>query len=145
MLKNGIPSAVKNLENIAEFGRYDDLIALLPLNRLEILPIIKRQWEEDIESMEAGQSVSLLAKWLPSVNTSNRESRRLAHLIARLFGITPASYRKSLTALRKKSTYWKIIYAKKIIPLIMRNNRLKRCSSIAKHFGKTTKIAMKNF
>ena len=52
--------------------------------------------------MEEGRNVSLLAKWLPSVNTSNAETVRKAKIIARRLGMKDVEYRKLLTALRKQ-------------------------------------------
>jgi hypothetical protein len=46
--------------------------------------------------------VSLLAKWLPSVNVSNAETVRKAKRIARYLGMSDAEYRKTLVELRKK-------------------------------------------
>ena len=68
-----IAKAVMSL--IPEYGRYDDLLVYLdtPL-RKEVCKFIKKQLQEDVAAMEAGQGISLLAKWLPSVNTSSKES-----------------------------------------------------------------------
>lgn len=46
--------------------------------------------------------MSLLAKWLPSVNASNAETVRKAKRIARYLGMSDAEYRKTLVELRKK-------------------------------------------
>ena len=46
--------------------------------------------------------MSLLAKWLPSVNASNAETVRKAKRIARYLGMSDAEYRKALVELRKK-------------------------------------------
>lgn len=45
--------------------------------------------------------VSLLAKWLKSENTSSKESRRLARITCQKLGLTPRTYRKALSALRR--------------------------------------------
>jgi len=46
--------------------------------------------------------LSLCAKWCPSINTSSKETRFLAHRFAKAFGVTPAKYRKTLSALRSR-------------------------------------------
>lgn len=46
--------------------------------------------------------MSLLAKWLPSVNASNEDVIRQAKRIARAMGMNDAQYRKTLSALRTK-------------------------------------------
>lgn len=97
----------KNLSFVAEFGRYDDLLVLMgtPCEK-EMLSLLKAQFDVDIKAMEDEKEVSLLAKWLPSVNTSNLETVKIAKKIAKFFGLSDASYRKTLSKLR---AYIKII------------------------------------
>jgi len=99
------PSTVaKNIEYIPEFGRWDDLLCLLDgkCKRLAMEYIVK-QWMKDCFSHNNDDiyRISLLAKWLPSVNTSNKETVRLAHEVIKGLGISERIYRKSLSALRK--------------------------------------------
>lgn len=91
----------KNLPFIAEYGRYDDLLSLMgtPCEK-EMLAVIKAQYDADIKAMEEEKKVSLLAKWLPSVNASNRETVVQAKKIAKYFSMNDATYRKSLVKLR---------------------------------------------
>lgn len=95
------PEAVrKNIALIPEYGRYDDLIALLGTScEKEALEFIREQLKKD---MAADTEVSLLAKWLPSVNASNRETVRQGKHIAEFLGMTEKQYRKTLTGLREK-------------------------------------------
>ncbi len=95
------PEAVrKNIALIPEYGRYDDLIALLGTScEKKALEFIREQLRKD---MAADAEVSLLAKWLPSVNTSNRETVRQGKHIAEFLGMTEKQYRKTLTGLREK-------------------------------------------
>lgn len=65
-----------------------------------VLDFIRRQLLTDVEAMENGQSVSLLAKWLKSENTSSKESIRLARKTRESLGWSPRKYRKTLSALR---------------------------------------------
>lgn len=93
--------AVKNIDNIAEYGRYDDILSLMDTAcEQEAIAYIKAVLKDDMKSMQAQGLVSLMAKWLPSVNTSNKESVRLAKKIARAMGMSDASYRKMLSSLR---------------------------------------------
>ena len=96
------PDAVrKNLTLISEYGRWDDALVLLDTPcEGDALNLIARQLKEDQKAMENGESVSLLAKWLPSVNTSNKEAVAQAKHIARALGLIDAGYRKMLVALR---------------------------------------------
>ncbi len=94
-------SVRKNLGYVAEYGRYDDLFALLDSPcETEMLDLLKARFEADNAALHNGGEVSLLAKWLPSVNASNPKTVRLGKKIARHFGLTDASYRKALVALR---------------------------------------------
>lgn len=104
MASHNVISIIKNMEHIAEYGRYDDLLTLLDtrLNK-HCVEVLKLQFEKDLQACEAGEgSVSLLAKWLPSVNTSNKAVVRQAKLLAKAFGMSESKYRKSLSMLRKK-------------------------------------------
>jgi hypothetical protein len=96
------PSAVrKNIEHVAEYGRYDDLLCLMGTDcEKEMLDVLKAQLDTDLNALENGGEVSLLAKWLPSVNTSSKEAVLYAKKIAKHFGMSDASYRKTLVALR---------------------------------------------
>ena len=96
-------SVEKNIPYIAEYGRYDDLLALMGTKcERVVLAYIKKQLETDCKALEAGESVSLLAKWLPSVNASKEDAIRQAKHIARALGMNDAQYRKTLSALRAK-------------------------------------------
>lgn len=96
-----IKVAEKVLPLVAAFGRWDDLFVLMG-TRLEkaMLEIVAKQLVSDLEDLKAGRSVSLLAKWMPSTNCSNRDRKNLANKMVKAFGVTPKEYRKSLSALR---------------------------------------------
>lgn len=92
--------ALKNLNNVAEFGRWDDLIYAAEKTSCEdaAFTIIKQQFYLDLTS----KTPSLLGKWLPSQNAHNEETKRLGYKIANYLHLTPREYRKSLSALREK-------------------------------------------
>lgn len=94
-------SAKKNLEFVAEYGRYDDLLSLVgtPCEK-EMLALVKEQFSKDMEAMGKDEPVSLLAKWLPSVNASNEVTRSYGKKLAKALGLSDAEYRKALSALR---------------------------------------------
>lgn len=96
-------SVKKNLELISEYGRWDDILAVYDSNELHdiIISIIQNQLDEDKNNMNEQKQVSLLAKWLPSVNTSSCETRNLARRIASDLGMSETVYRKTLSSLRK--------------------------------------------
>ena len=103
-LADNEPEAVrKNLAYIAEYGRYDDLLCLMGTAcEREMLDVLKAQFEADSKALKNGGEVSLLAKWLPSVNASSAETVLYAKKIAKHFGLLDASYRKALVALRAR-------------------------------------------
>ncbi len=96
-------SVLKNLEYIAEYGRFDDLLSLLdtPCESI-MLSFIKDRFIADTEALKNGGSVSLLAKWLPSVNATSAVAAANGKKIARTLGISQADYRRTLSALRAK-------------------------------------------
>ena len=88
---------------IPEYGRWDDIFVLrgTPLEK-EMLTVVTAQLIKDLDNALHNKSVSLLAKWLPSINTSSAETRELAQYFAKTFHLTPRQYRKSLSALRAR-------------------------------------------
>jgi hypothetical protein len=88
---------------IPEYGRWDDLVALVDSNRSEeVLKIIADQLQEDTQNMIAKKPVSLLAKWLPSINTSSKDTKALARKVIKGLHISSErNYRKQVAALRK--------------------------------------------
>lgn len=96
-------SIEKNIKYIAEFGRYDDLLVLLDTKfKANVIETVKAQLAEDILNMSKGESISLLAKWLPSINASGDETVKQAKKIARALGMNFADYRKMLSRLRNR-------------------------------------------
>ena len=99
-------SAVKVVKLIPEYGRWKDVIDILAEfpsdNDLTetIYLLIENQLREDCVNLTEDKSVSLLAKWLPSVNASGK-SRKLAKRICNKLGLTFENYRKVLSSLRK--------------------------------------------
>lgn len=99
------PAAVeRNVPLFAEYGRYDDLCALLGTQcESKAVEVIRERLNEDVRSMENGDRVSLLAKWLPSVNTSSAAARANARTLAKRLGFTEKAYRQTLSKLRRYS------------------------------------------
>lgn len=93
-------SVRKNVDLISEYGRYDDLMSLFNTKcETEAMDLISKQLQADLSS---NSQVSLLAKWLPSINTSNCMAVYNAKRIARHLKMTDAQYRGTLSMLRKK-------------------------------------------
>lgn len=94
--------ATQILKFIPEYGRYDDYLVCLntPIHD-EVIKLLKTQLDEDLALHQAGKEISLLAKWLPSINTSNKANVKLAKQLAKSFELTNEEYRKTLSSLRK--------------------------------------------
>lgn len=86
---------------IPEYGRYDDMLIFLytPLEA-DTIRFLKEQLDQDIHAMKDNQPVSLLAKWLPGINTSSKSARRMAKRLANSWEMSASEYRKILSALR---------------------------------------------
>jgi hypothetical protein len=87
------------------YGRWDDLLVLENTTDsawYDVLCLFATQLERDEESLKANESVSLLAKWLPSINASSKNSKRQGKAIAKFLELTEPQYRRLLTALRDK-------------------------------------------
>jgi len=83
------------------YGRWDDLLVLENTSAWEtVLNAIQNQMNLDRFSFKAGAPVSLLAKWMPSINASSKDSKRLGRKIAAHLGMTEREYRKVLSNLR---------------------------------------------
>lgn len=91
----------KNLSYVAEYGRFDDLLVLFdtPVEK-DVLALIRDQLRKDIYAINNNEEVSLLGKWLPSVNASNADTIKAAKKIARYLSMDDKTYRKALTRLR---------------------------------------------
>ena len=96
------PSIIRhNASYIAEFGRYDDLYELVGTKSEETLwNIVQAQFYKDLDDMQAGKNISILAKWLKSVNASSKETNRLGKLTAQNLCLSERTYRKLLSKMR---------------------------------------------
>ena len=104
LAENHAASVIKNLAWITAYGRYDDLLILLDTPcESAVTAFLKKQLMQDIGCLlNNDKNISLLAKWLPSVNTSSREKVRLGRKLAKGFGLSEKQYRKTLSVLRRK-------------------------------------------
>ena len=87
------------------YGRWDDLWDLMYMTdgvRNAVLSVVKQQLAKDILAAKRNDSISLLAKWMPSVNTSSDKTRKMARDLSNSLGLTERQYRKILSKLRSK-------------------------------------------
>lgn len=94
------PEAMRrNIKNIPEYGRWDDLYALIGTQvEDDMWKFMKHQLVLDTQS----KTPSLLAKWMKSENTSSKESKRLGRHTRVQMHMTPRQYRKTLSILRER-------------------------------------------
>lgn len=99
----------KNIHLISEYGRWDDIICLLQTSVKDaVVNVIRKQLEKDLLALEERKEgnyerpISLMAKWLPSDNTSSKERRAEAKILYEALGLTRKEYRKKVVALRKE-------------------------------------------
>lgn len=98
--------ALRVLPLIPEYGRWKDIIDILDhvgddcSLACNIYDMISIQLKQDCSNMMNGKAISLLAKWMPSVNAS-KKARKLALRLCRNIELYPESYRKMLAKLRK--------------------------------------------
>ena len=100
LAKNYPEVALRNLQAIPEYRRWDDVIYSTVETPIEdaALAFIKHQLALDVES----KTPSLLAKWMPSENASSRETKRVAGIVRAYLGMTHKQYRKTLSVLRER-------------------------------------------
>ena len=107
MLFRSPESARKNVALISEYGRFDDLMCLMGTpSEKAVVELIRTQLNQDCEALKKRKAgninahISLLAKWLPSINTSSARKRGQAKVLASALGMGAGQYRKLLSTLR---------------------------------------------
>lgn len=91
--------------DLAEYGRWDDLVDIAYRTQNEfirnlILDKIDAQFAEDLQNFDRKESVSLLAKWLPSSNASSKTTKSKAKMVYKYLQFTEDNYRRTLSMLR---------------------------------------------
>lgn len=93
---------IRNFQTIVDAGRWDDLYCFIetPVED-DMWAFIKAQFISDMTGYRNNKPISLMAKWLKSVNTSSKESKALGYKTAEKLNLSPKIYRKALSKLRK--------------------------------------------
>lgn len=97
------PEAIlPNLDLIGEFGRYDDLYCLIgtPIED-KMWASMKKQFEEDLQNMNQGKAISLLAKWIKTADSKSENTRKLGILTAEKLGYSVYHFKRIVRAMRK--------------------------------------------
>lgn len=98
---------VKNIQLIPFYNRFDSLFTLVGTECEAVMwELVAETLTKDVRAMKASTKskhvpVSLLAKWMPSENTSSAKTRALANKAMRALKLSPRTYRRMLSALRK--------------------------------------------
>lgn len=90
------------IEYIPEYGRWDDLFELFetPCQKMAINMLTKQLLKDS--SASDGEPISLLAKWMPSVNASNKRKRELAAIYIKNSYMSKETYKKLIKKLRSR-------------------------------------------
>lgn len=102
MAKNHPEALRQNLDLVGVFGRYDDLYCLIgtPLED-NMWAVMKDQFEEDLENLEKGNAISLLAKWIKTADASSVRTRRLGIMTANKLGYSVYDFKRIVRRMRK--------------------------------------------
>lgn len=91
LIENDPLVAQHNMKHISTYGRWDDIIVCFMKTELEqiMLNFICNKLNEDLSNSKEGKSVSLLAKWFPSENSSlDRSLKGVFRKVARNMNIS---------------------------------------------------------
>jgi len=96
--------AAKVISLVGEYGRWKDLFDIMKYANNDELKgvcfnVVKEQLKNDIDNFTAGKSISLLAKWIPSINASD-SARPMALELRDYLELSSKEYRKMLSKLR---------------------------------------------
>ena len=88
------------------YGRWDDVLRIYFDTTSGILhdglgELIVNQFRRDVIGCGLGDSISLLAKWMPSNNTSSKQKSSEAIILQSLLHLSAREYRKTLSKLRE--------------------------------------------
>ena len=88
------------------YGRWDDVLRIFFDTTSTILheglgEVISNQFRRDVIGCSLSDSISLLAKWMPSNNTSSKQKRSEAVILQSLLHLSAREYRKTLSRLRE--------------------------------------------
>lgn len=103
LIKSNPDMVIPVIDLIPEYGRYDDLWCLLDNDEsaMAVYQIVDKQLKSDWDNMNAGKPISLIAKWMPSINASASKTKEYGKKLCKALNMTEREYRKALSKLRK--------------------------------------------
>lgn len=102
LVKSNPEMVIPVINLIPEYGRYDDLWCLLDDKEAAnvIYQIVDSQLKSDWENMAAKKPISILAKWMPSINASSAKTKEYGKQLCKALKMTEREYRKALSKMR---------------------------------------------
>lgn len=103
LVKSNPEMVIPVINMIPEYGRFDDMWCMLdhPETAVKVYQIVDAQLTQDFKNMLANKPISLLAKWMPSINASSPKTKAYGKHLAKALRLTEREYRKTLSKLRK--------------------------------------------
>lgn len=102
LVKSNPEMVVPIINLIPEYGRYDDLWCLLDNAESAnvVYQIVDKQLNADWDNMVAKKPISLIAKWMPSINASSAKTKEYGKKLCNALEMTEREYRKAMSKLR---------------------------------------------
>lgn len=92
---------------IAKYGRIDDFFSIIDYADNETLRdigrIINIKFWNDVHEFMDNRPITLMAKWMPSVNASSEATKARGRKVAKMLGMSERSYRQLLAKMRNYS------------------------------------------
>lgn len=103
LVKSNPEMVIPVINLIPEYGRYDDMWCLLDNKESAdaVYKIVDKQLKQDWENMNAKKPISILAKWMPSINASSLKTKEYGKKLCKALHMGEREYRKALSKLRK--------------------------------------------
>lgn len=97
----------RNLATLVQenYCRWDDIFVLFETPAEDYaMDLIRNQLTEDMKAYNKGEktSISICAKWMPSINASSAKTKANGRRVAQALGITEKKYRQMLSKLRER-------------------------------------------
>ena len=102
LVKSNPEMVIPVINLIPEYGRFDDLWCLLDDEESAnaVYQIVDEQLKNDWENMAKKKPISLIAKWMPSINASSAKTKEYGKKLCKALKMTEREYRKALSKLR---------------------------------------------
>lgn len=102
LVKSNPEMVIPIINLIPEYGRYDDLWCLLDDYDAssKVVSIVSHRLGCDLANKKRNAPISLLAKWMPSINASSPKTKRYGKILSDALGMSEREYRKTLSELR---------------------------------------------